>query len=156
MKYLKNTILVLCTILLFSNCSQSATSVFDKDPIYGQNIQYSKIVKIVDKDTVKAMFNITYLNSVDSWKWNDDKQNFLIGTFIVDSNTATQYSLNMNGLKAIKVEPLDPNSDLAKNVAFKNHWAKYHIVSFEDVDDKILTLTYIYKELYASTTFIKE
>lgn len=155
MKYFRNTILVLSTLLLFSNCSQSATSVFDKDPIYGQNIQYSKIVKIVDKDTVKAMFNITYLNSVDSWNWNNDKQNFLIGTFIVENNP-TEYSLNMNELKAIKVEPLDPNSDLAKNVAFKNHWAKYHIVSFEDVDDKILTLTYKYKDLSSAITFIKE
>ena len=33
----------IAVIGFFVGCSQSATSVFKKDPIYAQNIQYTKI-----------------------------------------------------------------------------------------------------------------
>ena len=62
MKNIKNKILILGLSSIIVGCSQSATSVFDIDPIYGQNIQYSKVIKFVEKDNVTAIFNITYLN----------------------------------------------------------------------------------------------
>jgi hypothetical protein len=156
MKNIKNMILSFTLSTLLFGCSQSATSVFDKDPIYGQNIQYSKVVKIIDKDIVKAIFNITYLNSVDSWEWNNDKQNFLIGTFTTDNN-ASQYTLTMNNLEQLSSTPLKNEDEISKNIAFKNHWAKYNIVSFKNSDEKILTLTYTYdNNQTVSTTFVKE
>ena len=97
MKNFINIILIFTLAYLFSGCSQSATSVFERDPLYAQNIQYSKVIKVVEKENVNAIFNITYLNSVDSWKWNDDQQHFLIGTYTVDNN-ASQYKLTMNDM----------------------------------------------------------
>ena len=42
------------------------------------------------------MFNITYLNSVDTSKWDNDKQNFLIGAYTFDNNES-DFKLEMNG-----------------------------------------------------------
>ena len=156
MRNIKNKILIFALSSILLGCSQSATSVFDKDPIYAQNIQYSKVIKVVDKDTVKAIFNITYLNSTNSKKYNDDKQNFLIGTYSIDNN-ASKYKLTMNGLKSFSTKPLEETDELSKNIAFKNHWAKYNIVNFPDSDEKVLTLTYTYDNNQTIfTTFKKE
>ena len=100
MNNIKNKILILGFTSLLVGCSQSATSVFDRDPIYAQNVQYSKVIKFVDKDTVNAIFNITYLNSVDSSQWDNDKQNFLIGSYTFDNNE-TSFELDMNEQKQI-------------------------------------------------------
>jgi len=156
MKNIKNKILIfgLSTILL--GCSQSATSVFDKDPLYAQNMQYTKIIKVVEKNNVNAIFNITYLNSVNSKKWDNNKQNFLIGSYSVDNNIS-KYLLRMNGMSQIAAHPISKENQLYKDIAFKNYWGKYNIVTFDDSDSKTLTLMYKYGEdNNISTTFIKE
>ncbi|MGB5867988.1 MAG: hypothetical protein WBG69_08980 [Arcobacteraceae bacterium] len=156
MKNIKNKILIFGLSSMILGCSQSATSVFEKNPIYGQNIQYSKVIKVVEKENVNAIFNITYLNSVDSWKWNDDQQHFLIGTYTIDNN-ASQYKLTMNDMEPISKKEVTKENELFKNIAFRNHWGKYNIVSFEDSDEKNLTLVYKYGvDNNISTTFIKE
>ena len=98
MNNIKNKILIFTLVMVLFGCSKSATSVFEKDPIYGQNMQYSKLITISEEDTVKAIFNITYLNSVNAKKWDNKKQNFLIGKYVIDNNT-TNYSLLMNNLQ---------------------------------------------------------
>ena len=156
MKNIKNKILIfgLSTILL--GCSQSATSVFDKDPLYAQNMQYTKIIKVVEKNNVNAIFNITYLNSVNSKKWDNNKQNFLIGSYSVDNNIS-KYLLKMNGMSQISAHPISKKNQLYKDIAFKNYWGKYNIVTFDDSDSKTLTLMYKYGEdNNISTTFKKE
>lgn len=156
MNNIKNKILILALSTLFLGCSQSATSVLDKDPIYAQNMQYSKVIKVVDKDVVNAIFNITYLNSVDSKKWDDNKQHFLIGIYTVD-NSASQYKLTMNDQEQISSKIITKEDEIYKNIAFRNHWGKYNIISFEDSDERILTLTYSYGEnKKISTSFLKE
>lgn len=156
MKNIKNKILIFGLSSMILGCSQSATSVFERDPLYAQNIQYSKVIKVVEKENVNAIFNITYLNSVDSWKWNDDQQHFLIGTYTVDNN-ASQYKLTMNDMEPISKKEVTKENELFKNIAFRNHWGKYSIVSFEDSDEKNLTLVYKYGvDNNISTTFIKE
>ncbi|MGB3751488.1 MAG: hypothetical protein WA945_07965 [Arcobacteraceae bacterium] len=137
-------------------CSQSATSVFDTDPIYGQHVQYSKVIKSIEKENVNAIFNITYLNSVDTSRWDNNTQNFLIGTYTFDNN-ASDFKLTMNSrvpLSSTEVLKTDP---LYKNIAFRNSWAKYHIITFGDDNNKILTLQYTHPEFNPiKTTFEKE
>lgn len=156
MNNIKNNILIFGFTLILAGCSQSATSVFDRDPIYAQNVQYSRVIKSVEKDTVHAIFNITYLNSVDSKRWDNNKQNFLIGTYTFDNNE-TQFVLDMNEkpqLSSLKVLKTDP---IYENIAFRNSWAKYTIVSFEDDNNKSVILKYSHPILNTiSTTFIKE
>jgi hypothetical protein len=153
---MKNAIFIFGLTSLLIGCTQSATSVFKKDPIYGQNVQYSKVIKSIKKENVNAIFNITYLNSVDSSKWNNNKQNFLIGTYISDKNTS-KYTLKMNGLEQISSTLILKDDKMYENIAFKNHWAEYHIVTFPDTEEKSIVLTYTHpKNKTISVSFIKE
>jgi len=144
MKNLKKliNILTLSTLTLtISGCNQSATSVLEKDPIFGQNMQYTKVGKIIKNNDVKALINITYLNSVDSKTWDNGKQNFLVGTYIAE-DTNTNYTLTLNEFSPISIDKVPKDNKTFQNIALHNKWAKYTITTFDDVEDKKLTLVY--------------
>jgi len=156
MNYIKKNILILGFTATFIGCSQSATSVFNKDASYGQNIQYSKILKSIEKDDVNAIFNLTYLNSSDSNKWDNGKQNFLIGTYVFDT-IDNDFELTMNGQKQISSQEISKENPLYKDIAFRNSWAKYNIVTFNNDNNSTLTIQYTHPKLNTiSETFIKE
>jgi len=156
MNNIKNKILIFGFTLILAGCSQSATSVFDKDPIYAQNVHYSKVIKSIEKDNVNAIFNITYLNSVDSSKWDNETQNFLIGTYTFDNNESS-FNLTLNEQTQIKSKEITKKDPLYKNIAFRNSWAKYKIVTFNDDDNKTITIKYTHPTFNTiTTTFIKE
>ena len=159
MKSIKKNIAILSLTTLalsFTACNQSATSVLNKEPIFGQNLQYTKVGKIVIDREVQALINITYLNSVDSKAWDNDKQNFLIGTYIAENNDTT-YSLTMNGNKEIATSKVPQNDPIFQNIALKNNWASYQITTFDDVEETKLEL--VFKDTLdnnATISFIKE
>lgn len=159
MKSIKKNIAILSLATLalsFTACNQSATSVLNKEPIFGQNLQYTKVGKIVINKEVQALVNITYLNSVDSKAWDNDKQNFLIGTYIAENNDTT-YSLTMNGNKEIATSKVPQNDPIFQNIALKNNWASYQITTFDDVEETKLEL--VFKDTLdnnATISFIKE
>lgn len=156
MKNIKNKILIFGLASVLLGCSQSATSVLDKEPIYAQNMQYSKVIKEVQEGIVNAIFNVTYLNSVDTKKWDDNKQHFLVGIYAVDNN-ASKYTLSMNGQKQILSTPVSKKDPIYKNIAFRNHWGEYKIVTFDNSDKKNVTLSFIdAKDNNTSVSFIKE
>ncbi|MEA2017104.1 MAG: hypothetical protein U9N59_01540 [Campylobacterota bacterium] len=131
------------TILSFmTGCSQSATSVFKKDPIYAQNIQYTKIGKIILNDEVSSLVNVTYLNSVDSSKWDNGKQNFLVGSYISDEKSDEVYNLTLNDKGYEKIVDISKEDDIYKNIAFRNNWGQYSIMTFADTENKTITLLY--------------
>lgn len=140
----------------FTGCNQSATSVFKKDPIYAQNLQYTKIGKLIVGDNVKALINITYLNSVDSSKWNNGKQNFLVGEYYTDGKD-DGYTLKMNEQTLIDINEVFKSDEIYKNIAFRNNWATYSVVSYDDTDSTTLTLIYSdFQNNKTSLSFIKE
>ena len=151
------TIITLTTLTLsFIGCNQSATSVLNKEPIFGQNLQYTKVGKIIVDKEVQALINITYLNSVDSKIWDNGKQNFLVGTYIAE-NTKTNYTLTMNGNKEVATNKIPQNDKIFQNIALKNNWASYQIVSFDNVEEKQLDLVFKDSLDHNTTiTFIKE
>mgnify|MGYP005988007635 CR=1 FL=1 len=159
MNNIKNKILIFGLTTFLIGCSQSATSVFDKDPIYAQNVQYSKVIKSLDKETVNAIFNITYLNSVNSTKWNNDKQNFLIGSYTFD-NKQSDFKLTLNNKEQIRSRDVLKDDPMYENIAFRNTWANYEIVTFDEIDEddnNTLTIQYTHPKFQTiSTTFIKE
>jgi uncharacterized protein YceK len=138
-------------LLLLSGC-QSAMSVFDKSNTqYERGLQHTKVKSIIYKDETKAIINITYLNSMDNDNWDDKFQNFLVGIYISQDNEIentkflhnNRYILTMNGEKYIKSNPDIKRYRFFKNIPLKNPWARYYIVSFEDIKEKnILTLKY--------------
>ena len=143
--------------ILLSGCtSKSATSVFDKDPRYAQNLQYTQVGKIIVKDEVEALINVTYLNSVDSSKWDNEKQNFLVGTYITNK-TSEDYNLTMNKQPIISTVTIKKSDEIYKNIAMRNNWADYSIVTFDDNESLNLNILYSHpKDGNASLTFEKE
>lgn len=144
MKSIKKYIIILSLTtfaLSFIGCNQSATSVLNKEPIFGQNLQYTKVGKIVVDKDVQALINITYLNSVDSKVWDNGKQNFLVGTYIAE-NTKTTYTLTMNGNEEVSTSKVPKNDKIFENIALKNNWASYQITTFDDVEEKQLDLVF--------------
>jgi hypothetical protein len=145
-------IISLTTLALsFTACNQSATSVLKKEPIFGQNLQYTKIGKILIDQDVQALVNITYLNSVDNKAWNNEKQNFLIGTYIAEDNNTT-YFLTLNGNKEISTSKIPQNDKIFENIALKNTWANYQIKSFDVVEGTQLHL--VFKDSLENNTTI--
>lgn len=139
---MKNVFFIILISFILIGCNQSATSVFKKDPIYAQNLQYTKLIKVLNKDQeIEAIVNITYLNSVNSKKYNNNSQNFLVGIYKEDLNT-TNYMLTMNELLNVNIKAIDKDSVEYKNIAFKNNWAEYYIYTFVDLETKVLTLKY--------------
>lgn len=139
-------------------CSQSATSVFKKDPIYAQNIQYTKIGKIIVKNEVLALVNVTYLNSVDSSKWDNGKQNFLVCSYVTDEKSNEIYNLTLNGKGYEKIVNISKDDDIYKNIAFRNNWGKYSVMTFDNAENNS-TITLLYSDTKKHSTkisFIKE
>jgi uncharacterized lipoprotein YehR (DUF1307 family) len=159
MKRIKKNLAILSLVTLtlsFTACNQSATSVLNKEPIFGQNLQYTKVAKIVIDKEVQALVNITYLNSVDSKAWDNDKQNFLVGTYIAEETKAT-YTLTMNGNKEISTSKVPQNDKIFENIALKNNWASYQITTFDDTKETKLELVFKDSlENNATISFIKE
>lgn len=154
---MKNVFFIILISFILIGCNQSATSVFKKDPIYAQNLQYTKLIKVLNKDQeIEAIVNITYLNSVDSKKYNNNSQNFLVGIYKEDLNT-TNYMLSMNELLNVNIKAIDKDSVEYKNIAFKNNWAEYYIYTFVDLETKVLTLKYFNPNVgKGSVSFEKE
>lgn len=140
-KKIQFSLLSITTAILFTACNQSATSVLKKDPIYAQNLQYTKIGKIIENKEVKALVNITYLNSVEPKKYNNGKQNFLVGTYATNDFNAG-YTLKMNGQVVENIQEVDIKSDMYKNIAFRNSWSKYQILTYTDTKDSTINLLY--------------
>lgn len=133
--------MILSFIGLFVGCSKSATSVFKKDAIYAQNLQYTKVGKVIYKNEVEALVNITYLNSVDSLKWDNKYQNFIVGIYIPEGKEE-EYVLTMNQQPFLEKQEIDQYSGLYENIAYKNNWAKYYFITFKNIKDKNIILNY--------------
>lgn len=144
-------------VVFFTACSQSATSVFKKDPIYAQNLQYTKVAKVVKDDEVKVILNVTYLNSVDTSKWDNKKQNFLISVYETNSVESNEHNLTLEKKTYISKKEIEKSSELYKNIALKNKWAKYFTYSFEDIEGEKVNLIYTHPKFGAKTiSFEKE
>jgi hypothetical protein len=138
-------------IFLLSGC-QSAMSVFDKSNTqYEKGLQHTKVKPIVYKNETKAIINVSYLNSIDTKKWDNQYQNFLVGIYINEDEPEenmryinnTNYSLTMNDKPFIKQTIFTNQYKLYENIPLKNPWAKYYIISFnKNGESKVLNLKY--------------
>lgn len=133
---------------------QSALNVFDKSGTnYEKGLQHTKVKAIIYKDQTKAIINITYLNSVDAKKWDNDYQNFLVGIYISEDNELkntqyihnTRYKLTKNNVGFTKYKELQKDDKLYKSIPLLNPWAKYYLMSIyknKENTDKNIVLKY--------------
>jgi hypothetical protein len=128
-------------------------SVFDKtDTQYERGLQHTKVKAIVYKNETKAIINATYLNSVDSEKWDKKHQNFLIGIYIAEDNEKEntkfiknyRYKVTLDGKEFSKYILLTKEYKIYKNIPLKNPWSKYYIMSFKKSENNNKTITLQY------------
>jgi len=142
-------------IVFVAGCSNSTSILLKKDKGYAQNIQYTKISKVIYKDKVVLLLNATYLNSVDTKIWNKD-QNFLVSAYKMD-NDALDFNVTLNEKKPYHTRNIDKTDKIYKNIAFRNGWAKYKLLTFKDDENTTLVLK-VSNSVLGSTiiNFIKE
>ncbi|MCK5109904.1 MAG: hypothetical protein KAQ94_00165 [Arcobacteraceae bacterium] len=134
-------ITLILSMLMFVGC-QSGLSVFDKTGTqYEKGLQYTKVNFLIYENETKAIINATYLNSVNSTKWDDEYQNFLIGIYI-SNGQEVDYTMTMNNKTYVKISQINDDNKEYEHIPLKNPWAKYYLVSFENDDNKILELKY--------------
>ena len=125
-------------VIFFTSGCTSAAFVTKKNELYAQQVQYTKVNKIIMNDKIKAIFNATYLNAASSNKWNNSKQNFLV-TFY-QTNTRYNYKITLNDKDPISIKDITKDDKIYANIALRNSWSKYKIISFANTDDLILNL----------------
>ena len=52
------------------------------------------------------------------------------------------YILQLNDKNCTNSKIVQKSDNLYKNIAFKNNWADYYVLSFDDIEDKIVNLVY--------------
>ena len=141
----------------FTGC-QSALSVFDKTGTqYEKGLQHTKVKHVTFENQTKAIINVTYLNSMDSKKWDNKYQNFLVGIYISDdfkdedkrALNNKSFKLSMNDKKSVKSTLFTNKYKLYKHIPLKNPWATYYIISFKKDDKKSSNIKY-YHSKYGS------
>jgi len=162
---MKQFFIFLFLILSFSGC-QSAMSVFNKTGSeYERGLQHTKVKSIIYKSDTKAIVNITYLNSINPEKYNNQYQNFLVGIYIVEDNEEEstkfinnyRYKLTLNGKEFVTANQITKDYVLYDNIPLKNPWARYYLIKFDNDDEKLLSLNYknpIFGKV--NLTFVKE
>ena len=84
------------------------------------------------------------------------KQNFLVGMYVTDDNYGG-YTLKMDNLSPVKIKEIDKNDPLYKNIAFKNSWSHYQIITYDNTKNSNVTLLYSdLKNNKTIITFVKE
>ncbi|MEA3288792.1 MAG: hypothetical protein U9Q04_01315 [Campylobacterota bacterium] len=152
---IKNTFLLTLIGSLFLGCSQSAVSVLEKDPIYAQNLQYTKIEKIEKNNEVEILINTTYLNASMKDHFPKGTQNFLVA--IYNTNDAENNGdLTLNNQTYLKKAPVEPEDSIYKNIPLINKWAKYYIYTFPVTKEDKLILRYDSKKYGSKNILFKK
>ncbi len=133
---MKKLLLLAFTIFFFSSCaSNSAYRYFDKTNMDTEILQNTKKADIIKNQEPKVIFLATYLNNVKKYK-KLENDTFIINIFFTGINDSqdiqkNNYTLSLNGKKAINMVKLDKTNKEYKNFFLKNTWGKYYLVEFK-------------------------
>jgi len=125
-------------------CSSKEALVLQKS--YKEQISYYKALQKTEKiqlyqdNETKIMFTATYLYK-PSLENNNSLENFIIGVHYEDNSTK-DYSLSLNGQKALKTQILAYTDKRLKDISFVSEWGEYSLVSFphNEAKKEILTI----------------
>jgi hypothetical protein len=142
---MKRFIILFFTIFIFSGCTLKLDlDIIKKDTVYQNALQHTKRAEIIKELDTKATISATYLNLVDSTKYNKD-DSFLVAIYKPNKRYTLldwgySLTLNNNGFKSI--EKVKEDSEIHQRFPFLNKWAKYYIVKFKKTESNILNLEY--------------
>ncbi|NQY22015.1 MAG: hypothetical protein HRT40_12050 [Campylobacteraceae bacterium] len=152
---MKRLCLFFVLILLGSGCtSYRALKHFNKSEAYSQAVKYSKKIDILEKNEIKTMFYVTFMNKVLE-EYNDKNYNFVIAIYS-ENESIFDYKITLNSNNYISLVEMNNNDKIFDNISLKNKWAKKYYISFKKENDiKKLKFNFLYqKVLNKSVSFI--
>jgi len=152
---MKLLILLSGIVLLFTSCSDksNAFDFFKFDKNYEKAISYTKTSSLMKSMETEAVISTVYLNKVLPDEYNQ-KESFFVALYInsdkifYDKYLQKQpnYTLTLNGQKAINISELRKDSKLRLLLPIKNDWNEYYLVEFEKTDKDNLELNIVESE----------
>lgn len=134
---MKKYYLLLPTLFLFTACnSTSALNYFEKDAQSANAIQYTKKTDLIYNKEINSLLFATYLNKVNKKYESNKLDSFVVGIHLVNKREhdfiKNDYSITLNGKKAVMITRLDENSPLVTSIPLRNNWANYYLIKFEN------------------------
>lgn len=123
-------------LLFLTGCGQKNSTFSNKEPIYFQHLKYTKVSKILEDEDVKTVVKVTYLNSADPDKYDNEKQNFIISVYYTNEKDIVNYSFHLNEQQPLSIREIKQNDPIYKNIAMRNDWAEYYLFTFEDIEER--------------------
>lgn len=132
-------ILPFLVLIIFTGCAQkSGFSFFSKDKPYEQAISYTKKGEIIVSMENKAFIIATYLNPIKNY---DDGEYFFVRVYIADDFEDKKksglfnpkYHIYLNGNSPLKIEKIEKDDMLAKEMPMVKPWYKLYLVKFPKV-----------------------
>ena len=127
-----------CATFQFKTYEDAFNNIFDSTKTYQDMLLYTYKADVIGKDSkVNAIINVTYLNET-SKKWDKkNTHNFAIAIFIVTDNISEEkqyiknkeYKLYINGSLNYRINTINNDDSILKNIPLKNEWAQYYLVS---------------------------
>lgn len=141
-------LILMALLLLLNGCgSRNALGYFKKDQYFEDAMTQLQTGTIVQALQTRAVINAVYLNGVDSKTYHGDEYFFIAvyidNDFFDDAKRGLfneNYSLTLNGAKALKITPLDDDNALRRSMPLAARWNEYYLVRFEESESSKMGL----------------
>ena len=140
----KYLVLSFISIVIFTSCTTKNIDLLDKDSLYNQGLEYTKIKTIIKNNDIKGVLNITYLNPSYPKKFDKNYNEFLIGIYV--DNYQNNYMMYLNDKRYISKHLVNKNTKIYKNIPVFNPHAIYYIVKFNKDGSSNLNLSFTHKQ----------
>ena len=152
--------------LLLVGCSskeeKALLASYNKNIDYHKHLQQTEKAELYDGENSMAILTATYLYKPTFEKKDTRDELFIVGVQFenpeesmmnFDRNETMsphEYTLRLQGKKAIKVVHLDPNDKRLKGLSFITDWGEYYEVTYPHTG-KLFTLTFANERFGKST-----
>lgn len=150
----KTLFLSLLSTLFIGCSSNSALTHFNKEEIATRAMQHTKKTDLIYKKEIKVILWATYLNNIDSKRFDLDNETFLVSVYFADSKvqdinkknyrfTLTEKKSNDENeeMKIINTNPISikeirKDNKIYKDILGNNGWGKYYLLEFKEQKKK--------------------
>lgn len=118
-----------CAVVLFLGCS-SKYEFANNDSSAKQALVHTKKFEFTQND-IRYLLIVTYLSPINSFKDNS-KELFLVNVY---TNKQNKNDIHLEAISVndktqdLHVKKIEQNDKILNNLAFKNKWSKYFLVS---------------------------
>jgi len=141
--------LVALAWLIVGCSSKQPDASIEKDKMLNFGMTNSKKVEIIHASSkVKTFVTITYLNPIKHELITNEKEQFVVGTYMATGEESTpkvtlaNFEVNTLPKEEIKVTPLSFDNPLLSIVSSSNPWTDYVLVEAPKTDDINMTIRF--------------